>query len=77
LLVGDDLEVGFIDAALALAGAEAGEVVAPDQLAVERVIEELADGLLGVGALGERPGDRLIAGEAVKAPLTVLANERS
>jgi hypothetical protein len=76
LLVGNDLEVGFIDAALALARSQAGEVVAADQLAIECVVEELADRLLGVGTLGERPGDRLVAGEAVQAPLTVLTDER-
>jgi hypothetical protein len=64
LLVGDDLEVGLIDAALALAGAQAGEVVAVDQLAaVERAIEELADCLLGVCALRERPGNCLVGCE--------------
>ena len=45
LIVGDDLEVGPVDPALALAGAETGEVVALDQLTVECVVEELADGL--------------------------------
>jgi hypothetical protein len=50
LLVGDDLEVRLVDAPLALACAQAGEVITVDQLAVKRVVEELANGLLGVGA---------------------------
>jgi hypothetical protein len=75
LLVGDDLEVGSLDPPLAFAGAEAGEGVAVDQLAVERVVEELADGLLDVGAAGERPGHRLVTSEAVERAVAELAHE--
>jgi hypothetical protein len=76
LLVGDDLEVGSVDPPPALAGAEAGERVAVDQFAIERVVEELADGLLDVGATGECPGHSLVAAEAVHRPLAELPDKR-
>src|SRR6202020_2695581 len=66
LLVRDDLEVRSIDPALALARAQAGELVTLDQVAVERVVEELSDRLLDLGSLRPRPRHRLIAGEAVE-----------
>ena len=77
LLVGDDLEVGAVNAALALAYSETGELITRDQVAVKRVVEELTDGLLNVGVLGKCPCECFVAGEAVKAAVVKLADERS
>jgi len=77
LLVTDDLEVGSVNTPLALAYSETGEVIALDQVAVKRVVEELTHGLLNVGVLGKCPCECFVAGEAVKAAVVKLSDERS
>jgi hypothetical protein len=69
LLVGDDLKVGPIDSTLALARTKAGELVALDQVPIERVVEELTDRLLNLGALRPRSRHGLVTSEAVERPI--------
>jgi hypothetical protein len=76
LLVGDDLEVGAIDAALALARDKARELVTRDQVAVNCVIEELPDCRLHVGVLRSYPRHRFVSEEAVERSIVKLADER-
>ncbi len=56
LLIGDDLEVGPVDPAYALDDSQASEDVAVDQSMVDGVIEELANSLLYVASVWQRPG---------------------
>jgi hypothetical protein len=77
LLVGNNLEVGPVHPSLALARSKACEMVTLDQVAVERVIEELAYRLLNVGALWVSPRHRLVTSEAVKRSVVKLTDEQS
>ena len=77
LLVGDDLEVGPVHPPLALARAEASEMVTRDQVAVQCVIEELPHRLLDVGALRASPRHRFVTSKTVKRPVVKLTDERA
>lgn len=76
LLVGDDLEVVAVHSTLFLARSGPRKLVVLDQFAILGVAEELSDRLLHVRTLGQNPGQRLIAREAVDWPLPELAQER-
>ena len=72
-------DIGVIGAAIYIEDRYLPEMalrVALDQVAVERVVEELSDCLLNVGGLRARPGHGLITREAVEWPIVKLADKR-